>query len=62
MKVRVLTDFASSDRTFKTGEIVEINPRTDSRFLSTGLVTDKLEAEIKPKKVRKRYAPKRTKR
>lgn len=38
MRVRVLKDFATGGRTFRAGEVVEINPRTESTLLSTGLV------------------------
>lgn len=38
MRVRVLKDFAAGGRTFHVGEVVEINSRTESTLLSTGLV------------------------
>jgi len=38
MRVRVIKDFAAAGRTFRAGEVVEINPRTESNLLSTGLV------------------------
>lgn len=38
MRVRVLKDFAAVGRTFRAGEVVEINPRTEGTWLRTGLV------------------------
>ena len=38
MRVRALKDFVAGGRTFHAGEVVEINPRTESNLLSTGLV------------------------
>jgi len=38
MRVRVLKTFAAGGRTFRAGEVAEINPRTESTLLSTGLV------------------------
>ena len=38
MRVRVLKDFADAGRTFRAGEVVDINPKTESALLSKGLV------------------------
>ena len=38
MRVRVLKDFSAAGRTFRVGEVVQINPRTESTLLRTGLV------------------------
>ena len=38
MRVRVLKDFSAAGRTFRAGEVVEINPRTENALLRTGLV------------------------
>ena len=38
MRVRVLKDCTASDRTFRAGEVVEINPKRAIALLRAGLI------------------------
>lgn len=62
MRVRVLKDFSTANRTYRAGEVVEIDPRKAEGWLRSGLVMQdksldgakETKARRSPKDTRKR--------
>lgn len=57
MRVRVIKNYAADGRTFRAGDVVEINPRTEGILLRRGIVMqDKsLDGGTETKRNREQY-------